>query len=119
MRTAGAIVATVDAPPLDLVSRPVAVGGIISPLRVGGLLPAESCAEQVLRKIASRVVCAAHHSPRPQLLAYLGMEREKLRNGHLPKFRQQRSPRLKTNRPLYAYKIEADAGTIDIAPMPF
>lgn len=77
-----------DPPPLDLEARPVRPGRIVSPLRVRGLSPAEGRAEQVFGKVAGRVVGTAHDATRPQLLAYLGMEREQFGGGQLGKVRQ-------------------------------
>ena len=39
-------------------------------------------------KVPGRVVGTAHDAPRPQLLAYLGMEREEFGGGQLGKVRQ-------------------------------
>jgi len=109
----------VDPPPLDLEARPVRPGRIVSPLRVRGLGPAEGGAEQMLGKIAGRVVGTAHDAARPQLIAYMGMEREEFGGGQLGKVRQQVFPGAACCRPGYTSPMMHKTATIDIAPTPF
>ena len=53
--------------------------------RVRGLIPAEGRAEQILRKIAGRVVGGAEDAARPQLLGHPGVKRQKLGDGRMRK----------------------------------
>ncbi len=77
-----------DPPPLNLVPRPVRADCIISWLRVWSLRLAKGSAEQVFSKVPGRAVGAAHDAPRPQFLAYLGMEVEQFSYGQVFKLVQ-------------------------------